>query len=359
VRVSYNLDTLIGATLLRLVKMMKGALTVAALIVLLFSAQAPCAAEIACAGLSAADANDLVDIPGIAAERHPSASSVKCISEGLGRGSHFCEEKTTIVQDQMLGHDRRLVVARSSDSGQAPLDYVFVFGCVAGQVKPVLDFYPVFIDEKVKVESATAEKVIVVSERTGEGHSSDRNVFIWSRKLQRYLPEGSDGSDVSPVSLKTLSCNKLKTAKTDSLILIANGDFASGEGGYPFTHGVGCYPDKNNCEWEVELDEDRMIGDNRRLIVLDSDHKQGTGTWGYVEVFGCVAGQLRAVFGSEFLYGADVEDVSADKLTVSTLTGADGGYAGCCPSVEVLKTFVWKAGLQNYVLSSEHYRPSK
>ena len=64
------------------------------------------------------------------------------------------------------------------------------------------------------------------------------------------------------------------------------------------------------------------------------------------------------VFSNDFEVGAEIKDASADKLILSASEWLKGD-AHCCPSGEKLMTYVWNAGLQNYVLSSMHFsRPS-
>jgi hypothetical protein len=317
----------------------------------------------ACASLSTASPDDLLAIQQIDMPFGPWSPGVKCSSQGLSREEAICNEKTTIVQDRMLGNDRRLLIVRSSTSGKEPtdLDQILIFGCIAGQVKKVFDSFPSYENGRIKIESAQPNKVILDAPKFPAGtNAGGRKVFDWDKRIQRYSLEGDDDSDSSPASARTLSCNKLKTEKTQSLIVLANGDFTEGFGGYPFTHGVGCYgapsDDPKHCEWQVDLVEDRMISASRRLIVLNSDHQAGVGSWGFVYVFGCVAGQVRTVLGDQFAYSATVEKVSSDKLTVST---AREGHKDprCCPTIEVLDTYKWNNALQNYILESVYYHP--
>jgi hypothetical protein len=338
---------------------MKGALTAVALVIFLFWSQPAFATANGCSALSGANPNDLLAIPELAMTDSLWAPGIRCTSEGLRAAPNLCNEKTSITQDQMVGHDRRLLMVRSSSPGDLPLYEVFVFGCVSGQMKKLLHFRPMSPDERISIERATPDKVILMNAHpmTGTGERN-RNVFSWNAKIQRYRLEGDEDSDVYPPSAETLSCNKLRAAKANSLIIMANGDFSEGYGGYPFTHGVGCYDDADSCDWKVELDEDRMISDGRRLIAFDSDHQGGVGDWGYVYIFGCVAGQVRTVLGGEFGYGAAVQEVSADKLIVSTLRPGEKD-PGCCPTIKVSMTFVWKPELQNYILADVHYDPNK
>src|SRR5258708_35317599 len=59
-----------------------------------------------------------------------------------------------------------------------------------------------------------------------------------------------------------------------------------------------------------------MISADRRLISFGSDHRTGTGTWGYVYVFGCVAGQIRTIYGGDFLQGGGVVEPAAPEPSI-------------------------------------------
>jgi hypothetical protein len=342
---------------------MTKALATIALAALLLSSQNAFAGGSACDNLATAGSNDLLAIPQIAMTDGPWSPGVKCSSQGLSRAEDTCNEKTTIVRDRMLGYDRRLLIVRSTTSGKEPMDMddILIFSCIAGQMKKVFDSFPAYMNGRIKIESAEPNKVILVAPQFPPGtNGGGRNVFDWNKRIQRYWLEGDDDSYVSTASSDTLSCSKLKTAKTETLIVLANGDFTDGDRDYPFTHGVGCYDapadDPEHCEWQVDLVEDRMISANRRLIVLNSDHQGGVGSWGVVYVFGCVAGQLRTVLGGEFPYSASVEKVSADGLTVSTAREGRKDPR-CCPRIEALNTYRWKDALQNDILDSVYYHP--
>lgn len=184
-----------------------------------------------------------------------------------------------------------------------------------------------------------------------------------------------------------MPCGELKTAKANDLIILANHEFDGAFGGFPFTHGVGCY---DNDDWKVKLDEDRMISANRREIFFDSDHLTGQGTWGYSYVFGCVAGQVRLVFGAASLRGAlssacdeqapressDQEpsasttssyncaswkDSRSDQLTFIDAAWSPGEQdcSACGSSGESVATFKWSPKLNSYLLTGLHYRPSR
>ena len=159
-------------------------------------------------------------------------------------------------------------------------------------------------------------------------------------------------------SAKDFPCSDLRTAKAASLISIL------GTLPYPtvdFSHGTGCYAEEENddskeCDWKVTIDQDRNIADDRRLIVVDSDHMKGSGEWSDVLVLGCRAGKVTPLFHDVFLYGVDVEEASADKLVLKF-----GRWVGsdprCCPSMEEHKVYVWSKEGQKYVLDRDYSTP--
>jgi hypothetical protein len=147
------------------------------------------------------------------------------------------------------------------------------------------------------------------------------------------------------------SCNDLLTANANRLIAIPTDGFS---------HGEPCYSDDSrppaHCDWNATIELDRMIGDDRRIVVVNSSHLSGSGAWDYVFVFHCVSRRIRAVFQDRFLYGARVEDASADKLVL--LVGDWGSKDPvCCPSREKRIVYSWHAEGQSYVIDREDSRP--
>lgn len=157
-------------------------------------------------------------------------------------------------------------------------------------------------------------------------------------------------------SAEDFPCSDLRKAKAARLMSIL--------GTFPyqldFSHGTGCYSDDEDnpkeCDWEVTVEEDRNIADDRRLIVVDEDHVKGSGEWTDVLVLGCRAGKVTALFHDGFLYGVHVEEASADKLVLKF-----GRWVGsdprCCPSMEGHKVYVWSKEGQKYVLDRDYSTP--
>jgi hypothetical protein len=342
--------------------------------------------------VSKAKADDLVALSSITDSSSP---SVKCTVEGLSPASYYCDEKTQIVRDEMLGQGRRLIVKRTSLGKSPAEDQVLVFGCSFGRVVPILDTYG---GGEVKIEHTDPNRVIFVGPPPAPGTNGPggRETFDWKAQLQSYALEDGPAPDSLPPLANTRRCAELKTAKANNLIILANHEFKGEYGGFPFTHGVGCYgievPNEPvSCDFKVTLDEDRMISAHRREIFFDSDYVTGHGNWGYSYVFGCVAGQIRLLFGAASVRGAvksacdqhapadsgqsgsqaqpssttgyncaSWEDSKSDQLTFIDAAFAPGEStcAACSASGEEVMTFKWKPDLQDYVLTSVLYRPS-
>ncbi|MGC1340928.1 MAG: hypothetical protein WA854_01295, partial [Candidatus Binataceae bacterium] len=107
------------------------------LAVLAIFSQAGFADESAC-DVSKAKADDLVALAALASFTDSNTDSnspgVKCTVEGLRPASYYCDEKTRIVRDEMLGQGRRLIVKRTYIRKSFAGDQVFVFGCAFGRV---------------------------------------------------------------------------------------------------------------------------------------------------------------------------------------------------------------------------------
>ena len=91
----------------------------------------------ACADLSRVNPNDLLALPELDSNADRLSPSVKCTAKGSSNPTEELCEKATIVRDEMLGRDRRLLVTRLPAKGRRA-DTAYVFGCVAGQAKRLL-----------------------------------------------------------------------------------------------------------------------------------------------------------------------------------------------------------------------------
>ncbi len=166
------------------------------------------------------------------------------------------------------------------------------------------------------------------------------------------------GVPMFSASAKDFPCSDLRTAKAARLISILG---TLPNPSLDFSHGTGCYAeeeddDSEHCDWKVAIDQDRNIADDRRLIVVDSEHMTGSGAWTDVLVLGCQAGKVTALFHDVSLYGIDVEEASADKLVLKVLKWV-GSDARCCPSMEERQVYVWSKDAQKYVLDQDNSFP--
>lgn len=150
-------------------------------------------------------------------------------------------------------------------------------------------------------------------------------------------------------SAKDLPCSDLRTAKPAHLISILKS----------YSHGTGCYSeDEDNpkeCDWKASITEDRHISDERRLIVVFSEHTMVLGTWSDVLVFGCASGKVAVVFSDES-HGDEIEEASADKLVFGGPKWADKDPQ-CCPSLQERKVYLWDKKGQKYELDRESSTP--
>ncbi|MGR8940484.1 MAG: hypothetical protein ACU83P_02735 [Gammaproteobacteria bacterium] len=117
-------------------------------------------------------------------------------------------------------------------------------------------------------------------------------------------------------------------------------------------HGSGCYSEDaeapDRCDWRTEIKADEPLGEERRLVVLSSSHKTGSGARDFVRIYGCSGGQLNVLFQDQFIYGVSVEESTPGRLVlISARWAADDPQ--CCPSARVRQTFIWDARQGRYV----------
>jgi hypothetical protein len=156
-------------------------------------------------------------------------------------------------------------------------------------------------------------------------------------------------------SAKDLPCSDLRKAKAARLV----GIFATAPlpDGMVFSHGLGCYTEDeefpNPCDWKVAVSEDRNLSEDRRLIVVNTEHMTGQGAQAEVLVFGCRAGKVTAaLLDQTFNREVAVEEASADKLVLK-FARWESCDAVCCPSTEVRQVYMWSKDAQDYVLDRE------
>jgi hypothetical protein len=154
-------------------------------------------------------------------------------------------------------------------------------------------------------------------------------------------------------SAKDLPCSDLRKANAARLISIFGTPLPNE---MDFSHGLGCYSEggeySNPCDWKVAVSEDRNLSEDRRLIVVDTEHMTGQGAQGDVLVLGCQAGKVTALLHEVFNREVAVAEASADKLVLK-FPRWEHCDAVCCPSTEVRQVYVWRKDAQEYVLDRE------
>lgn len=306
----------------------------------------------ACGGLQTAKPSELLALMDNAFSDDLLAPGINCTSEKLEHEPELCDLKTTVSMDRDLGNGRRLIVASTvnpgAKAGESHRDDIFVYACVDGQIMQVLQYGS---ERSVTVESAEAEKITLHSSYQVEGNAhADRVSFVWDNKLQYYLEQGTS-FDVEPSKAPRLPCDGLKSADPNRLlatVIQVSGNW----------HGPGCYPDAKDCQWKASIDDDRMLGSGRRFIEVGQEQTGKSAVFGEVYIFGCVGGQVRALFNTRVEYGADVESASADTLILAVAKRAADDEEDAAPSLQELMTFSWNRTLNSYLLSSVHFRPS-
>jgi hypothetical protein len=306
----------------------------AGLALLVFSVRPAFAGDSSCKGLSAVKAAELLALPELAVPEYSGFTQscnypppgVSCDSTDYGPTSKICEQRVAVTQDHILGGARRIIATHSLPPRSWPSDGVYVFGCVAGQIKAVYDGYcQPESDAKAEYENLLRD--------CRRGDNCDN------------LSSEASSSRVSCKGLKTMSADDLTAIPTSS-----KRDF--------FDQGTGCQKleeDQSGCTWWASVREDRALPNGRRLIIVNRNCESCTGNEDYVFVFGCVAERVRRVFDRSFGPGVEIIDASADNLTLSASDWRERD-AHCCPSgIKVMK-FGWDEELQSYILRGLQFK---
>jgi hypothetical protein len=123
-----------------------------------------------------------------------------------------------------------------------------------------------------------------------------------------------------------------------------------------FAGGRACTSDGtdiNKCDWAWTIREDRRLnpesGRQLRMLILNADHRTGSGTWDYVTIFTCKNGKVESLLENRYLFGGKVRILN-DRQFVVTSAHWRKGDAECCPSRRKQEFFTWSPKDQNYTL---------
>ncbi|MGD0073281.1 MAG: hypothetical protein ABSD31_02950 [Candidatus Binataceae bacterium] len=347
-------------------------LIAAAFAVLLISIRPASADDSACKGLATAKPSDLLALPGVISHDLPwLPPGVSCTWEGLDSKPSGCDWQTTIVEDRKVGDDRRLIVASfnfaPADAAldrprrwhpKSPRRYAFIFSCADGRVKKVfeIEFGP-----ETRILEAGIEKLTLTDIGSPPQPRFPRS-FYWRKDWNDYVDYITSPEAVeTPTPPQKIPCKDLRAIDKNRLMSMDD----------PTWHGEGCYsltgedPDAPNaeengvfCDQTVALARDQMIGDSRRLVDVRSIGASAGSGSDAVLIYGCVSGQIRAIFRAGFDLSA-IEDASLDRLVLWNTDCAGGSKSGLagCPTREARLTYLWDDRLGAYLLRSAHFRP--
>jgi len=321
------------------------ALAAVALLAELPTFRASAFADGGCGALKTLPAEELLAIAPPSAYFDWLPPKVACAVDGLDDAAALCPRQATIGDDRAIGNTSRFIMtsASSVSSDRTARDHLFAFRCVGGRIRRVLHgrFQP-----GAEIARVAADKVVVKgSDQPPDGsYQPDHVTFYWNETIQKYSYEPGFGR---ARDAKKMACDRLRTAPAEELIAIAD------EG---LSHGFGCYsvdPDTfpDQCEWKYSLETDRMLGDDRRLLVVFANHVGGSGSWTHVSVFGCLAGRVGTLFHQPDVAGG-VVDASADALVLSELFRGARDARG-----ERRTGYAWNGRLGNYVVRDVHFGP--
>jgi hypothetical protein len=150
-------------------------------------------------------------------------------------------------------------------------------------------------------------------------------------------------------------CGDIGTTAPESLIESLHPDFAR----VRFVDGEACTcdcPEGDTCDWQHTIKADRLLAPGVRLLVVNSNHRTGSGAWDHVTVVRCASGRATLVFRQRYLYGATLTEASPTTLTIVSGDWLDADPM-CCPSREKRETFVWDSQRGRFTLMKTVRRP--
>jgi hypothetical protein len=304
-----------------------------------------------CSALATASAGELLTIPERGVMYWVLPISVKCTWQDLDAEPAVCRARRLVIQDRMLDPGHRLIVSRPNKFArpdkrqmtevpdQRPWDSTSIYACMEGRVKVV---YAGALHAGGSIAPVAAGKFIE-SDSYLNGNESVRyqKTLYWHQNSGTY----TDDPVIAPPAPKRerMPCDDLEHLVAARIVALAT------DGLLQYSHGFGIYDDG---EYDVTLAADRMFGVHRRLIAVRRNHLKGAGVVDDQLVFACLSGSIRLVFQVD---DVAVREATEDKLVVYSVT-QDPRLRRWRP-IRIDFTYVWNAGLADYVLTKVDSRP--
>ncbi len=125
-----------------------------------------------------------------------------------------------------------------------------------------------------------------------------------------------------------------------------------------FVDGEACTSDSDimsDCDWEHEISGNELLkpvpDKEVRIIIINSNHKTGSGAWDTVLVFDCINGAVRKVFENKYLYGVKIEKITDGEFLLTS-----GAWQPkdpmCCPTKDKHERYQWDSAKGTYILES-------
>lgn len=123
-----------------------------------------------------------------------------------------------------------------------------------------------------------------------------------------------------------------------------------------FSGGKACTSDGTDftkCDWAWTIKEDHVLmpepGLRLRMLILNADHRSGSGTWDYVMILACKDGKVEEILENRYLFGARLRLLN-DRQFVITSAHWRKGDAECCPSRKKQEFYTWSSSTHNFTL---------
>jgi len=129
-----------------------------------------------------------------------------------------------------------------------------------------------------------------------------------------------------------------------------------------FRNGKACTSDQaiaDGCDWQHTLTVDQTLtptpGQTIRLILINSNHLTGSGTWDHVFFFRCRNGYAVSEFSESYRDGVKIEKRSNTELWLVSGEWLKGD-PDCCPSRQKTEIFRWDSKKNSFAMSTKSSR---